>query len=72
MENYILFRVFMYSYEYQVIKTLFESEKIKFIILNDTIISTYPFASIALGGIELLVLKEDKDRAKELCEKLEF
>jgi len=72
MENYTLFRTFMYSYEYQVIKTLFESENIKFVIHNETNVSVEPFASIALGGIKLLVSNEDVEKAVALCEKLEL
>jgi hypothetical protein len=72
MENFVLFRTFMYSSESVVIKSLFQNENIKFYIKNDIAISAHPFASLAMGGIELYVHKDDEKKAIQLCNKFEL
>jgi hypothetical protein len=68
MENFVLFRTFMFSSEILVIKSLFESENIRFYIKNDVAISIHP----SLGGIDIYVHVEDEEKAIELCHKIEF
>ncbi len=72
MENFILFKTFMYSSEMVVIKSLFENENIRFYIKNELALATHPFASLAIGGIEFYIHKDDVEKALRLCNKLEL
>lgn len=63
MENFVLFRTFMYNSDTLVVKSLFESENIRFYIKNDIAISIHP----SLGGIEIYVHNEDVEKAINIC-----
>ena len=63
-----LFQVFASSniYEANLVKTLLEGSEIKCIMLDENTIRMNPLYSEALGGIKIMVSREDIERAKEV------
>jgi len=72
MENYKTIAIFTYSSEYTVLKHLLQQRNIRFVFLNETMISILPFHSNAIGGIRLNVHKEDVIIAKEIIDNLNY
>jgi len=72
MENYKTIAVFTYPSEYAVLKHLLQQRNIRFVFLNETMISILPFHSNAIGGIRLNVHKEDVIIAKEIIDNLNY
>lgn len=72
MENYKTIAVFTYPSEYFVLKHLLQQRNIRFVFLNETMISILPFHSNAIGGIRLNVHKEDVIIAKEIIDNLNY
>ena len=70
MENYKTIAIFTYPSEYAVLKHLLQQRNIRFVFLNETMISVLPFHSNAIGGIRLNVHKEDVIIAKEILDNL--
>jgi len=70
MENYKTIAIFTYPSEYAVLKQLLQQRNIRFVFLNETMISILPFHSNAIGGIRLNVHKEDVIIAKEIIDNL--
>ena len=70
MENYKTIAIFTYPSEYTVLKHLLQQHNIRFVFLNETMISVLPFHSNAIGGIRLNVHKEDVIVAKEIIDNL--
>jgi len=70
MENYKTVAIFTYPSEYTVLKHLLQQRNIRFVFLNETMISVLPFHSNAIGGIRLNVHKEDVIIAKEIIDNL--
>ncbi|RLD27518.1 MAG: DUF2007 domain-containing protein [Bacteroidetes bacterium] len=70
MENYKTIAIFTYPSEYTVLKHLLQQRNIRFVFLNETMISVLPFHSNAIGGIRLNVHKEDVIVAKEIIDNL--
>jgi len=70
MENYKTIAIFTYPSEYTVLKHLLQQQNIRFVFLNETMISVLPFHSNAIGGIRLNVHKEDVIIAKEIIDNL--
>ena len=70
MENYKTIAIFTYPSEYAVLKHLLQQRNIRFVFLNETMISVLPFHSNAIGGIRLNVHKEDVVVAKEIIDNL--
>ena len=68
MENYKTIAIFTYPSEYAVLKHLLQQRNIRFVFLNETMISILPFHSNAIGGIRLNVHKEDFIIAKEIID----
>jgi predicted nucleotidyltransferase component of viral defense system len=72
MENYKTIAIFTYPSEYTVLKHLLQQRNIRFVFLNETMISILPFHSNAIGGIRLNVYKEDVIVAKEIIDNLKY
>lgn len=72
MENYKTIAIFTYPSEYAVLKHLLQQRNIRFVFLNETMISILPFHSNAIGGIILNVHKEDFIIAKEIIDNLNY
>ena len=72
MENYKTIAIFTYPSEYAVLKHLLQQRNIRFVFLNETMISVLPFHSNAIGGIRLNVHNEDVIIAKEIIDNLNY
>ncbi|MGB7785304.1 MAG: DUF2007 domain-containing protein [Salinimicrobium sp.] len=68
MKDFILLATYTYPHEYAVLKLLFEQEHIRHFFQNETMIGVFPFYSNAIGGIQLRVHLEDKERAEEIID----
>jgi hypothetical protein len=72
MNNFKTIAIFQYPAEYAVLQLLFDQEGIRYVFLNETMISVFPFYSNAIGGIRLQVHIEDIKSAKEIIKSLDF
>ncbi|HBR53420.1 MAG TPA: DUF2007 domain-containing protein [Flavobacteriaceae bacterium] len=70
MNNYQLIAIFTYASEYTVLRHLLQQAEIRFVFQNETMISVLPFHSNAIGGIRLLVHREDVAEATEILNNL--
>ena len=66
MKNFVVIATFTYPSEYAVLKTLLDSEGIRYIFENEAMVQVSPFYSNALGGIRLKVHANDVGAAKEI------
>lgn len=71
MKNFKTIAIFQYPAEYAVLQLLFDQEEIRYIFLNETMISVFPFYSNAIGGIRLQVHIDDIAEAKEIIGSLD-
>lgn len=71
MNNFKTIAIFQYPAEYAVLKLLFDQEEIRYVFMNETMISVFPFYSNAIGGIRLQVHLEDIGRAEEIIKNLD-
>ncbi len=71
MSNFETIAIFQYPAEYAVLQLLFDQEGIRYVFLNETMISVFPFYSNAIGGIRLQVHIADIDAAKEIIKSLD-
>lgn len=65
-ENYTVLAVFEYSTEAQLVKSKFDSEEIKTMLMDEKTIDTDPLISQAIGGVKLLVHNNDLEQASKL------
>ena len=70
MNDYQVIAVFTYASEYTVLRHLLQQAEIRFVFQNETMISVLPFHSNAVGGIRLLVHKNDVLEATEILNNL--
>ena len=70
MKDYHVIAIFTYASEYTVLRHLLQQAGIRFVFQNETMISVLPFHSNPIGGIRLLVHKDDIQEAKEILENL--
>ncbi|WP_343488157.1 DUF2007 domain-containing protein [Allomuricauda sp. d1] len=61
---------FEFLADVQVIKGKLESEGIQVHLKDENTVSVEPFASNALGGIKLQVLKQDEEEARKIYDEL--
>lgn len=66
MKDFVILATFTYPHEYAVLKLILEQEQIRHFFQNETMIGVFPFYSNAIGGIQLKVYLEDKERAEEI------
>lgn len=64
-DNYIILDVFEYSTEANVMKAKLDSEGIKTMLMDEKTIDSDPLISQAIGGVKLLVHKDDFNPAVE-------
>ena len=62
-DNYKILAVFEYSTEAHVTKSKLDSEDIKTMLMDEKTIDTDPLVSNAIGGVKLLVHKNDFEKA---------
>jgi len=70
MKHYKTIAIFQYPSEYSVLKLLFDQEEIRYVFLNETMVSVFPFYSNGIGGIRLQVHEEDIAQAIEIIKNL--
>lgn len=65
-DNYKILAVFEYSTEAHVTKSKLDSEGFKTLLMDEKTIDSDPLISNAIGGVKLLVHKNDFDKAAEI------
>lgn len=70
MKHFKTIAIFQYPAEYAVLRLLFDQEEIRYVFLNETMISVFPFYTNAIGGIRLQVHEEDIPLAKDIMKNL--
>lgn len=70
MKDYQLIAIFTYASEYTVLQHLLQQAELRFVFQNETMISVLPFHSNAVGGIRLMVHKDDASEASEILNNL--
>jgi len=70
MKHYKTIAIFQYPSEYSVLRLLFDQEEIRYVFLNETMVSVFPFYSNGIGGIRLQVHEEDIAQAIEIIKNL--
>lgn len=71
MKYFKTIAIFQYPAEYAVLQLLFDQEEIRYVFMNETMISVFPFYSNAIGGIRLQVHIEDIAQAEEIIKNLD-
>ncbi len=71
MNNFKTIAIFQYPAEYVVLKLLFDQEEIRYVFMNETMISVFPIYSNAIGGIRLQVHIDDIEIAEEIIKNLD-
>lgn len=66
MEYYKTIALFTYPSDYAVFRLLLDQHEIRYVFVNETMISVLPFHSNAIGGIQLKVHPEDIIEATQL------
>lgn len=64
--NYVILAVFEYSTEAHVTKSRLDSEGFKTMLMDEKTIDSDPLISNAIGGVKLLVHKDDFEKALEI------
>lgn len=62
-DNHVILTVFDYSTEAQVTKSKLDSENIRTMLMDEKTIDSDPLLSQAIGGVKLLVHKDDLEKA---------
>lgn len=70
MEDFQTITTFNFAQEIIVLKSILQNEGIPFLFQNENLISIDPFASIAYGGIDLKVHRNDFERVQEILDNL--
>ncbi|WP_010522707.1 putative signal transducing protein [Aquimarina agarivorans] len=70
MKDFTPIAKFTYEHEYSILKHLLEQASIEYFFKNETMVGMVPFYSNALGGIILLVHKNDKEEALQILKNL--
>ncbi len=71
MKHFKTIAIFSYPAEYAVLQLLFDQEEIRYVFMNETMISVFPFYSNAIGGIRLQVHVDDIAQAEEIIKNLD-
>ena len=64
--DYIILDTFHYTTEANVKKSKLDSEGIRTMLMDEKTVDSDPLISQAIGGVKLLVFKEDIDKAVEI------
>ena len=70
MKNFVTVARYTYPSDYAVLELLLQREEIKYVFLNETVITVLPFHSNAFGGIRLQVHKNDVQKVKDLINEM--
>lgn len=65
-DNYTLLATFEFSTEAQLIKSTLDSQNISTMLMDEKTIDSDPLISQAIGGVKLLVINEDSEKALEI------
>lgn len=65
-DAYTILDVFEYSTEAQLIKSKLDDEQIRSMLMDESTVDSDPLISQAIGGVKLLVLNEDLDKAAKI------
>ena len=71
-DQWITIRTYTYPEEAYVLRSFLEAEGIRVQLLNEFTVQSYNFLSVAVGGVELQVLKSDVDKVRELMSEGDF
>jgi len=71
MEHFKTIAVFQYPAEYAVLKLLLDAAEIRYVFVNETMVSVFPFYSNAVGGIQLKVHNKEVQEAQEIIRNLD-
>lgn len=66
IDNYTILTTFPYSTEAQITKSKLENEGISVMLLDEKTIDSDPLISQAIGGVKLLVLNNDFEKALKI------
>lgn len=70
MKDFITIKTYTYPFEYAILKLLLDQEGISYFFENETMVGVFPFYSNALGGINLKVHQEDKNKVLQIISDL--
>ena len=70
MDHFQTITTFNFAHEIIVLKSILQNEGIPFLFQNENLISIDPFASIAYGGIDLKVHRNDFERVQDILDNL--
>jgi len=70
MDHFQTITTFNFAHEINVMKSILQNEGIPFLFQNENLISINPFASIAYGGIDLKVHRNDFERVQDILDNL--
>lgn len=70
MDHFQTITTFNFAHEITVLKSILQNEGIPFLFQNENLISIDPFASIAYGGIDLKVHRNDFERVQAILDNL--
>ena len=70
MKYFSTIAIFQYPAEYAVLQLLLDQKEIRYMFLNETMISVFPCYSNAMGGIRLQVHIDDIVEAEEIIRTL--
>ena len=70
MKEFKTIATFNFAHEILILKSILQNEGIPFLFQNENLIAIDPFASIAYGGIELKVHKNDFKRVQNILDNL--
>lgn len=71
MKDFITIARFTYPSDYAVLELVLQNNTIRYVFLNETVISVLPFHSNAYGGIRLQVHIEDKEKTIKIINDLD-
>jgi hypothetical protein len=69
-DDYIVLAVFEFSTEAHVTRSKLSSEGIRTMLMDEKTIDSDPLLSQAIGGVKLLIHKEDQKKAVEIYNKI--
>lgn len=69
-EKYRVLEVFEYSTEAQLVKSKLESENVEAVLKDEKTIDSDPLISQAIGGVKLMVLREQYIKAKAIYDEI--
>ena len=72
MKNFKTIAIFKYPAEYAVLQLLLDQEEIRYVFLNETMISIFPIYTNPIGWIRLQVHIDDIAMAEEIINNMDY